>query len=167
MADSILPPPPHPLPPSRHRNLGLLKQRSWSPDTERDESWERRKDLHRARRGSRGARSVTDDDFDELRACIDLGIVFGDGSPDGGDCPKRLSEILPALELYFAVHRGFQGSAAAGLSSASESSSAGGSPAGSPLSIFSLGGSPAERKASLKQWAQVVACSVRQHYGPV
>ncbi|CAL9091704.1 unnamed protein product [Musa textilis] len=49
---------------------------------------------------------------------------------------------------------------------ASELSSSDGSTAspdlGSPVSFFSPGDSPEERKARLKQWAQVVACSLRQ-----
>ncbi|KAK8940382.1 hypothetical protein KSP39_PZI009992 [Platanthera zijinensis] len=153
-----------PMPPPPLRQRPLVKHKSWSPDLEREEAWERRKDLQRARRGRRSVTSVTDDDFDELRGCIDLGIVSGDGSSDGSDCSGRISEILPALDLYLAIRRGLKESASIGSSGYPSSD---GSPAGSPLSIFSSGtgsSSPSEMKANLKQWAQVVASSVRHCY---
>ncbi|KAG0499534.1 hypothetical protein HPP92_004225 [Vanilla planifolia] len=151
MADSI--------PPPTFRHRPLLKHLSWSPDMEREEAWERRKDLYRARRfsGRQSVRSVTEDDLDELRGCIDLGIVFGDESAE------RIGEILPALDLYLSVRRGFY-SVTSGRSSASDTSSFKGSPAGNPLSIFSSGNTPSEVKAGLKRWAQVVACAVRDPY---
>ncbi|XP_072953049.1 uncharacterized protein [Typha angustifolia] len=132
---------------------GLLKQRSWSPDSERDETWIRRKGLHRDRRGIR-IRSVTDEDIDELRGCMDLGFAF-----DSDCCGKRLAETFPALDLYYAVHRSYPAAGTSPLDSASSSSV--GSPAGSPISIFSPGDNPEAMKARLKQWAQVVAWSVR------
>ncbi|XP_072977100.1 uncharacterized protein [Typha angustifolia] len=140
--------------------VGLLKQRSWSPDSDRDEAWLRRKGIHRGRRG-RLIRSVTDEDLDELRGCIDLGFGFDAECSESG---KRLAETLPALDLYYAVRKSYHSSIAEGNSSPldSSSSSIDGSPMGSPLSIFSPGGSPEMMKARLKQWAQVVACSLRQ-----
>nr|XP_010943071.1 uncharacterized protein LOC105060904 [Elaeis guineensis] len=151
--------------------LGLLKQHSWSPDTDRDEAWLRRKGLHRGRRG-RPERSVTDDDLDELRGCIDLGFRFEIfDTPATGDraakaLSRRLSETFPALDLYYAVHRSYGDSVPRSTPSDSCSSASAddGSPMDSPLSIFSPGESPEVVKARLKQWAQVVACSVRQRY---
>ncbi|KAG0503731.1 hypothetical protein HPP92_003803 [Vanilla planifolia] len=92
-----------PIPPPTFRHRPLLKHLSWSPDMEREEAWERRKDLYRARRfsGRQSVRSVTEDDLDEIRGCIDLGIVFGDESAE------RIGEILPALDLYLSVRRDF------------------------------------------------------------
>ncbi|XP_020598021.1 uncharacterized protein LOC110037665 [Phalaenopsis equestris] len=159
MADPIPPPSPSAL---RHRPL--LKHRSWSPDLEREETWERRKDLHRLRRSSRVVRSVTEDDFDELRGCIDLGIVSGDGSLESGDCSK-IAKILPALDLYLAVQRGLNGSVSTGRSTPSEFSSSVESPDEPHLSMFFSGSTPSEVKGNLKQWAQVVACSLNQSCG--
>ncbi|KAG0469688.1 hypothetical protein HPP92_015774 [Vanilla planifolia] len=159
MTDPI--PPPLPPPSLQHRSL--LKHRSWSPDTEREEAWQRRKDLHRARRNSGHlALSVTEDDFDELRGCLDLGIDFGDGSRGGSSCSKRLAEVLPALDLYWSVRKALHEEKASDCSSASESSFSEGSPDGSPLSMFDSGNNPAEMKETLKRWAKVVAFAVRQ-----
>nr|CAD1827091.1 unnamed protein product [Ananas comosus var. bracteatus] len=66
------------------RITGLLKQRSWSPDSEREEAWLRRKGLYRDRRRGtllRRSRSVTDEDLDELRGCFDLGFGFDPIAP--------------------------------------------------------------------------------------
>ncbi|KAL6911548.1 hypothetical protein ACP4OV_000353 [Aristida adscensionis] len=151
--------------------LGLQKQNSWSPDIERDEAWERRRGMHR--RGScsslQRARSVTDDDLDELRGCIDLGFGFeppaaAAGCAVCGAGRTRLVETLPALDLYYAVHGGgagggAEGSCACSCGAASEASSEE-SPLGSPMSILSPGDTPETVKMRLKQWAQVVALSV-------
>ncbi|CAL4885521.1 unnamed protein product [Urochloa decumbens] len=153
--------------------LGLQKQNSWSPDIERDEAWERRRrGMRRGGQGLRRARSVTDDDLDELRGCIDLGFGFEPPAAKsgcaacGGDAGRsRLLETLPALDLYYAVRGG--GGAGAGAAegcactcgAASEASSEE-SPLGSPMSILSPGDTPETVKMRLKQWAQVVALSM-------
>ncbi|KAK1603327.1 hypothetical protein QYE76_016390 [Lolium multiflorum] len=53
------------------------------------------------------ARSVTDDDLDELRGCLDLGFEFEPPAATGcAACIEgrtRLVETLPALDLYYAV----------------------------------------------------------------
>lgn len=76
----------------------LRKQWSWSPDTNREEVWARRKGEYHQRRGC--TRSLTDDDFDELKACFELGFGF-----DSPDLDPKLSDAFPALEFYCAVNR--------------------------------------------------------------
>ncbi|XP_078444900.1 uncharacterized protein LOC144714036 [Wolffia australiana] len=149
----------------------LFKQKSWSPDSNREEMWERRKGLYRSRRkesdGSRLlSRSVTDEDLEELRGCIDLGFGFSFDSPASStasslDDVDRLSDTLPALDLYYAVQRSYSGPFPDSPSS--------GSPLDSPLSsIFPPGENPQLVKKRLKQWAQVVACTLRDHLqGPL
>ncbi|KAJ4966194.1 hypothetical protein NE237_018043 [Protea cynaroides] len=132
----------------------LYKQRSWSPDTFRDEAWLKRKGNYRR---SRISRSVTDEDLDELKACIELGFVF-----DSPDLDRKLSDTLPALGLYHAVNKQYSDSISKSSSSASPSECDASSPPGSPLTIFSPGDDPRTVKTRLRQWAQVVACSVRQ-----
>ncbi|CAA6664961.1 unnamed protein product [Spirodela intermedia] len=137
----LLPPPLQPL----------FKQRSWSPDTDREEAWQRRKGLYKNRRkeaaaagggggGHRLSRSVTDEDLEELRGCIDLGFGFGLDSPassttaSSSDDTDRLSDTPGA-----------------------------GSVLRRPAELSRLRDSPQQVKRRLKQWAQVVACSVRVH----
>ncbi|CAN1765435.1 hypothetical protein LINPERHAP1_LOCUS9635 [Linum perenne] len=164
-SNSIPPPPPPPPPPSyqppiyhpppssslRRSSAPLYKQHSWSPDIHRDEIWQRRKNSSKNRR----TRSVTEEDVEELKACIELG--FGFDSPEVG-LDQRLSDTLPALGLYHAVNKHYN-----------ESDSASSS-VGSPHAIFGpvglclfVGENPQTvTKTRLKQWAQVVACSVRR-----
>ncbi|GMP27998.1 hypothetical protein CsSME_00003733 [Camellia sinensis var. sinensis] len=146
----LAPPPPHPSP--------LFKQKSWSPDGYRDEAWQRRKGNHGRRR--RRSKSVTDEDLDELKACIELGFGF-----DSPDTDQRLSDTLPALGLFYAVNKQYYDSVSKSSSSlfsstASECDSP--SSVGSPHSMFGPGDNPQTVKTRLRQWAQVVACSVRQ-----
>ncbi|XP_059643428.1 uncharacterized protein LOC132285278 [Cornus florida] len=136
----------------------LYKQNSWSPDTYRDEAWLRRKGNHGRRK--RRSKSVTDEDLDELKACIELG--FGFASPEN-EMDKRLSDTLPALGLYYAVNKQYcdtVSKSSSFSSTASESDTS--SPLGSPRTIFGPGDNPQMVKTRLRQWAQVVACSVRQ-----
>uniref|UniRef100_A0A0E0K5M3 Uncharacterized protein n=1 Tax=Oryza punctata TaxID=4537 RepID=A0A0E0K5M3_ORYPU len=150
---------------------GLQKQNSWSPDIERDEAWERRRGMNKGTSALRRVRSVTDDDLDELRGCMDLGFGFeveAAGCPLCGAGRSRLVETLPALDLYYAVHGNGGGGggevcAAASPCSCGASSSevSEESPLGSPMSILSPGDTPETVKMRLKQWAQVVALSVR------
>nr|GMD08595.1 Protein spire [Ipomoea batatas] len=83
-------------------------------------------------------KSVTDDDLDELRGCIDLGFGF---HPEPHDLDPKLAHTFPALELFCAVNKHYNQSLS---------------------SMFDLGEDPETVKTKLKQWAQVVACSVRQ-----
>ncbi|GJX59024.1 putative cyclin-dependent kinase inhibitor [Tanacetum coccineum] len=155
--------PPHP-PPLRS------SVKSWSPDLLRDEEWIRRKSKkqHGHRRRSK---SVTDEDIDELKACIELGFGF-EHSPKLDD---RLSNTLPALGLYHAVNQQYFDTVSKSSSMSSSTSSPSmstysyavsepdmSSPMSSPHAIFNRGDSSNTMKTRLRQWAQVVACSVRQ-----
>ncbi|XVE82794.1 hypothetical protein DITRI_Ditri16bG0034200 [Diplodiscus trichospermus] len=170
------PPPPPPLPPLGEKleealespqppapmmmmttppSLPLYKQRSWSPDIFRDEAWLRRKGNSKNKR----SKSVTDEDLDELKACIELGFGF-----DSPEVDQRLSDTFPALGLYYAVNKNYidtVSKSASSLSAASDCDSIP-SPVGSPHTIFGPGDNPQTVKTRLRQWAQVVACSVRQ-----
>ncbi|XP_051192491.1 uncharacterized protein [Lolium perenne] len=156
--------------------MGLQKQNSWSPDIERDEAWERRRRglMRRAPSSSSlsRAQSVTDDDLDELRGCLDLGFGFelppaAAGCAACGEGRTRLVETLPALDLYYAVAvkggagAGTEGQCAAVCTCGASSEASDPSPIGSPLSILSPDDPPETVKMRLKQWAQVVALSLR------
>ncbi|XP_058089513.1 uncharacterized protein LOC131236408 [Magnolia sinica] len=130
------------------RPLPLCKQRTWSPDTYREEVWLRRKGNSKRR-----SKSVTDEDLDELKACIELGFGFDSPVKD-----RKLSDTLPALDLYYKVNKHYNDT----VSKSSASSECDASDVGSPQSIFGLGDNPQLMKTRLRQWAQVVACSVRQ-----
>lgn len=103
-------------------NASLCKQRTWSPDTYRDEAWARRKGTQRSRQ--RRTKSVTDDDLDELKACIELGFGF-----DSPEVDPKLSDTLPALGFYYAVINNKQyNDVAWKLSNSTEASDSGSSP---------------------------------------
>ncbi|XP_076934526.1 uncharacterized protein LOC143600854 [Bidens hawaiensis] len=125
-------------PPTRQQPL--YKHNSWSPDIVRDEEWLRRKQNHR-----RSNKSVTDEDIDELKACIELGFGFSESN-------DRLSNTLPALGLYYAVNKQYNDTVSKSPLVTSPDSS----------SLFARGDDPRIMKTRLRQWAQVVACSVRQ-----
>lgn len=97
----------------------LCKQHSWSPDIHRDEAWLRRKGSNK-NSGSGGPnrlrrnKSVSDDDLEELKACIELGFGF-----DSPEVDPKLSDTIPALEFYYAVNKQYSNS----LSRSSSSSS--------------------------------------------
>eukprot|EP00250_Pteridium_aquilinum_P009407 c18648_g1_i1 orf=417-1904(-) len=103
--------------------------------------------------GGRRGRSLTDQDFTELRGCIDLGFVFTeDHIPD-------LRDTLPALEVCYAVAHG----AISPVSNLEDSKAlTPGSPPVSPWRIASPGDQPQQVKTRLRHWAQAVACNVRQ-----
>ena len=75
----------------------LYKQQSWSPDLLREEAWERRKvnKVHH-----RHSKSLSEDDLQELKACTELGFGF-----DSPELDPKLSDTIPALELYHAVNK--------------------------------------------------------------
>ncbi|XAR73985.1 hypothetical protein NMG60_11008130 [Bertholletia excelsa] len=158
--------PPAPPPPSSAALVSpaqppaLFKQNSWSPDAYREEAWLRRKGNHGRRK--RRSKSVTDEDLDELKACIELGFGF-----DSPDIDQRLSDTLPALGLYYAVNKQYndtvsKSSSSASLVSCTASECDSPRSVGSPHTIFGPGDNPQTVKTRLRQWAQVVACSVLQ-----
>lgn len=163
-----------PSPPPRLAQLAppqpsLIKHKSWSPDLSREEVWIRRKGNHNQRQHTR-RKSVTDEDLDELKGCIELGFGF---EFESSEIEPRLSDALPALNFYHAVNKRYHDTVFKSLppspSSCSTSSSSSSSsecdsplPVCSPDAIFCSGDNPQMVKTRLRQWAQVVACSVRQ-----
>lgn len=115
----------------QQRQSPLYKQRSWSPDSEREEVWLRRKGNYGL--GRRRSKSVTDDDLEELKACIELGFGFGPNSPD---LDPRLSDALPALGFYCTVNKQYSNSLSR---SSSVSSIESDSDSGSTTSMFDPG----------------------------
>ncbi|KVI00290.1 uncharacterized protein LOC112519274 [Cynara cardunculus var. scolymus] len=103
------------------------------------------------------AKSLTDEDLEELRGCLDLGFGFSyDEIPE-------LCNTLPALELCYSMTQKFlddQQKSPESPSTASESSSPH-SGATANWKISSPGDDPEDVKARLKFWAQAVACTVR------
>ncbi|CAA7027314.1 unnamed protein product [Microthlaspi erraticum] len=112
------------------------------------------------------AKSLTDDDLEELKGCLDLGFGFSyDEIPE-------LCNTLPALELCYSMSQKFLDDnkqnhlKSPEVSSVEEDSS---SPqptttTTSPIAnwkISSPGDNPDDVKARLKYWAQAVACTVR------
>lgn len=106
-------------------------------------------------------RSLTNDDFEELRGCIDLGFRFDQSSiPD-------LCDTLPALEVYCAVAQNLQESPNC-MSPASPDNQLPArcsSPSANPSwRISSPGDDPKVVKGRLRHWAQAVACDARLWY---
>ncbi|KAI9180418.1 hypothetical protein LWI28_004626 [Acer negundo] len=135
----------------------LRKQRSWSPDAHRDAAWRRRKVSHQL---GRRCQSVTDDDLQELKGFIDLGFSF---KPDSPDLDPKLSDTLPALGFYCSVNKQYSDRFSRSASSSSFFSDT--NSGSSTTTIFDPEDSPQMVKTRLKQWAQVVACTVKQIKG--
>ncbi|XP_050373534.1 uncharacterized protein LOC126791166 isoform X2 [Argentina anserina] len=88
-------------------------------------------------------KSLTDEDLDELKGCLDLGFGFS-----YEEIPE-LCNTLPALELCYSMSQKFMDSC---------------SSVSSPIAnwkISSPGDHPEDVKARLKYWAQAVACTVK------
>ncbi|KAF7837136.1 uncharacterized protein G2W53_005618 [Senna tora] len=103
-------------------------------------------------------KSLTDEDLDELKGCLDLGFGFSyDEIPE-------LCNTLPALELCYSMSQKFMDEHQKSPENSPEGSL---SPADSLSSsmanwkISSPGDHPEDVKARLKFWAQAVACTVR------
>ncbi|ESQ36330.1 hypothetical protein EUTSA_v10008864mg [Eutrema salsugineum] len=103
------------------------------------------------------SKSLTDDDLEDLKGCLDLGFGFSyDEIPE-------LCNTLPALELCYSMSQKFLDNRSP------ESSSVDDSPSHSPATptpianwkISSPGDNPDDVKARLKYWAQAVACTVQ------
>ncbi|KAK1411081.1 hypothetical protein QVD17_37625 [Tagetes erecta] len=110
------------------------------------------------------AKSLTDEDLDELKGCLDLGFGFSyDEIPE-------LCNTLPALELCYSMSQKFlddqHKSPEKSPEKLPEKSPAVvdevvSSPPIASWKISSPGDHPEEVKARLKYWAQAVACTVR------
>ncbi|KAJ4748180.1 hypothetical protein LUZ62_050100 [Rhynchospora pubera] len=107
-------------------------------------------------------KSLTDDDLEELKGCLDLGFGFS-----YEEIPE-LCNTLPALELCYSMSQRFldekrfdgESDSVAGVAEASVCSS----PSRSPVANWRIsepGDDPEEVKARLKYWAQAVACTVK------
>ncbi|XP_039040070.1 uncharacterized protein LOC120178207 [Hibiscus syriacus] len=142
-------------PPQQSRPL--YKQRSWSPDVERDEAWLRRKESHGS--SLRRSQSFSNDDLEELKGCIELGFGFETDSPE---LDPKLSDTLPALLFYCAVNRQYS----CRLPPTSSSSPTGYCcESGNTSNIIDQCDDPETVKTRLRQWARLVACSVQQISG--
>ncbi|XP_076899214.1 uncharacterized protein LOC143553021 [Bidens hawaiensis] len=130
-------------------------------DSERELAWERK--CHQMRMQERKREltvenpdELSDEDLKELKGCIELGFVFTE--EDGG---QSLANTLPALDHYFAVNR----LASPTMSPRSMSSSRSKFAEFGSLSSKSLDEgreNPEQIKTKLRQWAQLVACSLMQ-----
>lgn len=107
------------------------------------------------------ARSLTDDDLEELKGCVDLGFGFS-----YNEIPE-LCGTLPALELCYSMSQRFldehQSPSKAEQVAPEPPAVVPASPAQSipNWKISCPGDSPDEVKARLKYWAQAVACTVK------
>ncbi|XBH83478.1 uncharacterized protein LOC119295137 [Triticum dicoccoides] len=107
------------------------------------------------------ARSLTDDDLEELKGCVDLGFGFS-----YNEIPE-LCGTLPALELCYSMSQRFldehQPPSKAEELAPEPPAVVPPSPA-QPIPNWKIscpGDSPDEVKARLKYWAQAVACTVK------
>ncbi|CAL9781433.1 uncharacterized protein LOC103970739 [Musa acuminata AAA Group] len=108
-------------------------------------------------------KSLTDEDLEELKGCLDLGFGFS-----YEEIPE-LCNTLPALELCYSMSQRFldeqqQQQLSLDRSSSSESMDLCPSPPSPPIAnwrISSPGDDPDEVKARLRYWAQAVACTIR------
>ncbi|CAN6815333.1 unnamed protein product [Brassica oleracea var. botrytis] len=98
-------------------------------------------------------KSLTDDDLEELKGCVDLGFGF-----NYEEIPE-LCNTLPALELCYSMSQKFMDQDHHHTSSPEKIES----PVSSLASwkISSPGDNPDDVKARLRFWAQAVACTVR------
>ncbi|CAL9145704.1 unnamed protein product [Musa hybrid cultivar] len=100
--------------------------------------------------GIAGTRSLTEEDLEELKGCLDLGFGFNyEGIPE-------LRNTLPALELCYSMSQMFH------LNDQRQPMPPEDSPPIANWKISSPGrDDPDEVKARLKYWAQAVACTLR------
>ncbi|OIS96349.1 PREDICTED: uncharacterized protein LOC109236259 [Nicotiana attenuata] len=156
---------------SEQPKKALFKHKSWSPDIQREEIWLKRKRTNRMRLAAirrsmslpaaaaaddRRSTSVTDEDVEELRACFELGFGFDPSD----DLDPKLTKAFPALELYQAVNKLSRSSSS--VSTVASDSCETPSSVKSSVSIVEPGDDAETAKMRLKQWAQVVALSVRR-----
>ncbi|KAI3511636.1 hypothetical protein L1887_18792 [Cichorium endivia] len=103
------------------------------------------------------AKSLTDEDLEELKGCLDLGFGFS-----YEEIPE-LCNTLPALELCYSMSQKFLDDQHKSPESPSTLSDSSSSPSFAKANwrISSPGDDPEDVKARLKFWAQAVACTVR------
>ncbi|XP_066315568.1 uncharacterized protein [Miscanthus floridulus] len=97
-------------------------------------------------------KSLTEDDLDDLKGCLDLGFGFA-----YSEIPE-LCGTLPALDLCYSMTRRFLDEQRPPGQELEEE------PASPPLPNWRISGpgdDPEEVKARLKYWAQAVACTVK------
>ncbi|KAK9138840.1 hypothetical protein Sjap_009434 [Stephania japonica] len=107
--------------------------------------------------------SLTDEDLEELKGCVDLGFGFS-----YEEIPE-LCNTLPALELCYSMSQKFLDeqqqrspeSSVAAAAPALATAEGGGSGPIANWKISSPGDHPEDVKARLKFWAQAVACTVK------
>ncbi|KAK1312979.1 hypothetical protein QJS10_CPA06g01420 [Acorus calamus] len=107
-------------------------------------------------------KSLTDEDLDELKGCLDLGFGFS-----YNEIPE-LCNTLPALELCYSMSQRFLDEHQKSPASSPDDGDVGESPVAAaaqvPIAnwkISSPGDHPEDVKARLKFWAQAVACTVK------
>ncbi|KAL6976256.1 hypothetical protein U1Q18_025043 [Sarracenia purpurea var. burkii] len=106
-------------------------------------------------------KSLTEEDLEELRGCLDLGFGFS-----YEEIPE-LCNTLPALELCYSMTQRFLDEHHHHKTpepTSAEVEMCSSSPPPGPIAnwkIFSPGDHPEDVKARLKYWAQAVACTVR------
>ncbi|CAM0875020.1 unnamed protein product [Alopecurus aequalis] len=107
------------------------------------------------------ARSLTDDDLEELKGCVDLGFGFS-----YNEIPE-LCGTLPALELCYSMSQRFldeHHSPSKVEQLVPEPPAVAPASPAQPIPNWKIscpGDSPDEVKARLKYWAQAVACTVK------
>ncbi|KAL0559563.1 hypothetical protein IC582_004178 [Cucumis melo] len=110
-----------PLAPPRLKNKKRLSKQLSMCETPRDLAWEkRRRQMLRPRNGSTDRDDLTDEDWNELKGCIELGFAFNE------EYGHKLCGTLPALDLYFAVNRQLSPSPVSTPQSSASTSSLGG-----------------------------------------
>ncbi|PWA96753.1 hypothetical protein CTI12_AA036520 [Artemisia annua] len=149
---------------SQHTHHILSKQKTWSPDINRDLEWQKLRMKQRSRskhhklcrsKSVDHVRDVTDDDIKELKGCFDLG--FGFDKLD--DVDPRLKHAFPAFEMYAAIKRGYNSGEMLSRSSSVSSDSCSSS-SSVATSIVDPSDDPEMVKMKLKQWAQLVRYSI-------
>ncbi|GAA0185806.1 hypothetical protein LIER_33094 [Lithospermum erythrorhizon] len=100
-------------------------------------------------------KSLTDDDLEELKGCLDLGFGF-----NYEEIPE-LCNTLPALELCYSMSQKYNDEQQKSVESLSDTASCVSSSAIPNWKISSPGDDPEDVKARLKYWAQAVACTVK------
>ncbi|OMO84916.1 hypothetical protein CCACVL1_10558 [Corchorus capsularis] len=100
-------------------------------------------------------KSLTDEDLDELKGCLDLGFGFS-----YEEIPE-LCNTLPALELCYSMSQKYLDEHHKSPDTSPETTTEAVSSPIANWKISSPGDHPEDVKARLKYWAQAVACTVR------